>query len=208
MLSIMARMVRPQRGDKSQVYSLHEPAVSCIAKGKAHQQDEFDSQVSVASWSGSHVVVGITSLVGNPHDGTTLATALDQVAQWTGQRYQRMLVDQGDRGHGPVGGAAVMIPGKKVHPRADALRRHQTLCKRRAAIEAVIGHLTSDHRMSSNYLKGRAGDTHRALLAGRGFNLMLLLRTWAGNFLAVMLWAFCSLIPSRKSRLAQNYTGP
>jgi hypothetical protein len=49
-----------------------------------------------------------------------------------------VLVDQGDRGHGPVGGAAVMIPGKKVHPSADALRRHQTLCKRRSAIEAIL----------------------------------------------------------------------
>jgi hypothetical protein len=65
-----------------------------------------------------------------------LSTALDQVAQWIGQRYKRVWVDQGDRGHGPVGGAAVMIPGKQGHPRADALRRHQTLCKRRPAIEA------------------------------------------------------------------------
>jgi hypothetical protein len=62
--------------------------------------------------------------------------------------------------------------------------------------------------MGSNYLKGRAGDTHHALLAGRGRNLMLLLRAWVAHFLAVMLWVFFSLIPSRKVRLAQNYTGP
>jgi transposase, IS5 family len=71
MLPIMARMVRPQIGDQRHVYSLHEPAVSCIAKRKAHKQDELGSQVSVASWSGSHVVVGIPSLVGNPHAGKT-----------------------------------------------------------------------------------------------------------------------------------------
>jgi transposase, IS5 family len=112
-------------------------------------------------------------------------------------------VDQGDRGHGPVGGAAVMIPGKQVHPSADALRRHQTLCKRRSGIEAILVHLQSDHSMDSNYLKGRAGDTYHALWAGRGCNLMLPLSAWIGN-----LWAFCSLIPSRKLRLAQNYTGP
>jgi transposase, IS5 family len=128
--------------------------------------------------------------------------------QWTGQRYRRVLVDQGDRGHGPVGGAAVMIPGKKVHPSVDALRRHQTLCKRRSGIEAIIGHLKSDHSMGSNYLKGRVGDTHHALLAGRGCNLMLLFSAWVGNFLAVMLWAFFLLIPSRPLRLAQNYTSP
>jgi transposase, IS5 family len=42
-LPIMARMVRPQRGDQRQVYSLHEPAVSCIAKGKAPKQDVLGS---------------------------------------------------------------------------------------------------------------------------------------------------------------------
>jgi hypothetical protein len=62
--------------------------------------------------------------------------------------------------------------------------------------------------MGSNYLKGRAGDTHHALLVGMGCNLMLLRRVWVGNFLAVMIWAFFSLIPSRPLRLAQNDTGP
>jgi transposase, IS5 family len=128
--------------------------------------------------------------------------------QWTNQRYQRVLVDQGDRGHSPVGGAAVMLPGKKVHASADALRRHRTLCKRHSERAAIIGHLQSDHSMGINYLKGRARDTHHALLAGRGCNLRLLLSAWAGHFLAVMLWVFFSLIPSIKLRLVQNYTGP
>jgi transposase, IS5 family len=75
-------------------------------------------------------------------------------------------------------------------------------------IAAILGHLKSDHSMGRNYLKGRVGNTHHALLAGRGFNLMLLLSAWVDNFLAVMLWAVFSLIPSRPLRLAQNYTGP
>jgi transposase, IS5 family len=206
MLQIMARIVRQQRGDNNKVYSLHAPEVSCIAKGKVHKKYEFGSKVSVASLSGSNVVVGITSFVGNPHDGKTLATALDQVARWTGQRYARVLVDKGYRGHGQVGGSAVIIPGKKVHASAYALRRHKSCCKRRSAIEAIIGHLKSDHRMGRNYLKGRVGDTNNALLAGMGFNLMLLLREIAGYFLAVILWAFFSLIPSKQLRLTQNYT--
>jgi hypothetical protein len=101
-----------------------------------------------------------------------------------------------------------MIPGKEGHASADSLRRHKTLCKRCSAIKAILGHLKSDHSMGSNYLKGRVGDTHHALLAGMGFNLMLLLSAWGGYFLAVMLWAFFSLIPSRQLRLVQNYTGP
>jgi transposase, IS5 family len=118
-----------------------------------HKQDALGSKVSVASWSGSPVVVGITSFMGNPHDGITLAPALDQVAQWTDQRYKRVLVDQGDRGHGPVGGAAVMIPGKKGHASAYSFRRHQTLCKRHSAIEAMIIHLKSAYRLGRMTLR-------------------------------------------------------
>jgi transposase, IS5 family len=117
-----------------------------------------------------------------------------------------VLVDKGYRGHGQLGGSAVIIPGKKAHASAHALRRHKSCYKRRSAIAAIIGHLKSDHRMGRNYLKGSIGDRNNALLAGMGFNLMLLLRELASNFLAVILWAFFSLIPSRKLRLAQNYT--
>ena len=207
-LQIMARIVNQQRGDKNKVYSLHEPTVSCIAKGKAHKKYEFGSKVSVASLSGSNVVVGITSFVGNPHDGKTLATALDEVAQWTGRRYARVLVDKGYRGHGQVGGSSVIIPGKKAHASAYARRRHKQCCKRRSAIEAIIGQLKSDHGLGRNYLKGSIGDSNNALLAGMGFNLMLLLRALAGNFLAFMFWTIFSLIPSSRLRFAPNYAPP
>ena len=83
LFQVMARIVSQQRGDKNKVYSLHEPAVSCIAKEKAHKKYELGSKVSVDSLSGSNVEVGITSFVGNPHDGKTLATALDAVVHWT-----------------------------------------------------------------------------------------------------------------------------
>jgi Transposase DDE domain len=87
-------------------------------QGKAHKKYEFGSKVSVASLSGSNVVVGITSFAGNPHNSKTLAPTLDQVAQWTDRRYKRVLVDKGYRGHGQVGDLAVIIPGKKAHASA------------------------------------------------------------------------------------------
>ena len=169
-VQIMERIVSQQRGDSHKLYSLHAPEVSCIAKGKAHKKYEFGSKVSIASLSGSNVVVGLASFVGNPYDSKTLAPTLEQVRQWTGRRYGRVLVDKGYRGHGQVGSSAVIMPGKKLHGSAYALRRHKTLCKRRSAIEAIIGHLKSDHRMGRNYLKGSIGDRNNALLAGMGFN--------------------------------------
>jgi transposase, IS5 family len=53
----------------------------------------------------------------------------------------------------------------------------------------MIGHLKSDHSMGSNYLKGSIGDGNNALLAGMGFNLMLLPRELAGNFFVFLLGA-------------------
>jgi transposase, IS5 family len=146
-------------------------------------------------------VVGIANFVGDPHDSKTLTPRLAQVAHWTGQRYARVLVDKGYRGHGQVGGSAVIMPGKKVHATAYALRRHKRLYKRCSAIKAIISHLKSDHRMGRNYLKGRVGDTNNALLAGMGFNLMLFLRDIAGYFFAFILGALALLYLRRQEQL-------
>ena len=101
-----------------------------------------------------------------------------------------MLVDKGYRGHGQVRHSEVIILGKQVYASAYALGRHKRLCKRRSAIEAMRGHLKSDHRLGRNYLKGSVGDGNNALLARMGFSLMLLLRALAGHFLSFMFWAF------------------
>jgi IS5 family transposase len=150
----MERIVSQQRSDKNKIYSLDEPAVSCIAKGKVYKKYTFGSKVSVASLSGSNVVVGIANFVGNPHTSKTLVPTLDEVAHWTGQRYARVLADRGYRGHGQVGNTTVIMPGKQAHESAYALRKHKTLCRRRSAIEAIIGHLKREHSLGRNYLKG------------------------------------------------------
>jgi len=62
--------------------------------------------------------------------------------------------------------------------------------------------------MGKNYLKGSVGDRNNALLAGMGFNLMLLVRELAGNFLAVVFGAFFWLDLRRKLSLYQNNVYP
>jgi IS5 family transposase len=61
--------------------------------------------------------------------------------------------------------------------------------RRRAAVEPVIGHLKSDHRMDRNFLQDREGDRMNALLAAVGYNFNLLLR-----WLAALLRALLQLI--------------
>jgi IS5 family transposase len=48
--------------------------------------------------------------------------------------------------------------------------------KRRSAIEPVIEHLKSGHRLSRNYLSGVVGDNMNLMLAAVGYNFKRLLR--------------------------------
>jgi IS5 family transposase len=48
--------------------------------------------------------------------------------------------------------------------------------RRRSAIEPVIGHLKSEHRMGRNYLWHRQADASNAVLAAVGYNFRRLMR--------------------------------
>src|ERR1700690_1537792 len=65
-----------QRYDKNKVYSVHEPEVECIAKGKTGKKYEFGNKVSVAVTSRGGWMVGAKSYTGNPYDGHTLSSQL------------------------------------------------------------------------------------------------------------------------------------
>jgi len=71
--------------------------------------------------------------------------------------------------------------------------------RRRAAIEPIIGHLKSDHRMSRNFLRGFKGDEINLLLAASAFNLKKWMRIY---FYAVFLGNVCLIsLASMKIRL-------
>ncbi len=55
--------------------------------------------------------------------------------------------------------------------------------RRRAAIEPIIGHVKSDHRMVRNYLKGFIGDQINLLLAASAFNM----KKWMNNFIQLLI---------------------
>jgi IS5 family transposase len=86
-----------QRHDKNKVYSVHEPEVECIAKGKAGKPYEFGNKVSVAVTSRGGWLVGARSFTGNPYDGHTLAAQINQVGNMIGDRVAEAHVDMGYR---------------------------------------------------------------------------------------------------------------
>uniref|UniRef100_UPI00404724DC transposase n=1 Tax=Rheinheimera sp. TaxID=1869214 RepID=UPI00404724DC len=50
------------------------------------------------------------------------------------------------------------------------------LASRRQAIEPIIGHLKSDHRLDRCHLKGQTGDAIHAVLCAAGYNIKWLMR--------------------------------
>ena len=169
-----------QRHDKNKLYSLHEPNVACISKGKAHKKYEFGNKVSLCVTNKEGFILGTQGLEGNPYDGHTLKGALDQATQLSGTRPERCYVDRGYRGHG-VTETQVFLSGQKRNVTPTIKKE----LKRRSAIEAVIGHQKTEGRLGWNRLRGILGDKINALMAAIGYNLKLILR--ALSFLLLIL---------------------
>jgi len=99
LLETARRIHAQQRRDKNKVYSVHEPEVQCIAKGKAGKPYEFGNKVSVAVTSRGGWLVGAKSFTTNPYDGHTLAAQMQQLESMIGDRVSQVHVDMGYRGH-------------------------------------------------------------------------------------------------------------
>ena len=166
------RIAGQQPKDKNKLYSLHEPEVRCISKGKAHKRYEFGQKVAVATTNRSNWFVAAELMVGNPYDGHTLAATVEAVEANTGMAVLDAYVDKGYRGHDYDGPATVHVAGssKRTLTRSERKRR-----RRRSAVEPKIGHAKSDHRMGRCFLQGLAGDAINATLTVAGANLRKLL---------------------------------
>ena len=200
-LSLARRIAeqRPrQRGQK--VYALHAPEVECIGKGKAHKPYEFGVKVSVATTlersRGGQFVTHVKALPGNPYDGHTLDTVIPEIETSVGASLDRIVADAGYRGHNAPKDKMfkVHVAGQK-RGLTKAIKR---AFRRRAAIEPVIGHLKSDHRMGRNFLASAEGDANNAVLAAVGYNFSLLL-----NWLRLLRAFFLVLLAAAAPRQAQ-----
>lgn len=173
LLSRAERIRCQQPADKNKLYSLHEPEVRCISKGKAHKRYEFGQKVSLATTNRGDWIVAARLCPGNPYDGHTLADTLSSVERNTSIKLTDAYVDKGYRGHDYSGEAKVHIAGQGDRRLSKPQRRRK---RRRTAIEPKIGHLKTDHRMRRCFLKGLVGDAINAVLAAAGANLLKLLR--------------------------------
>ena len=172
---ILAKQLMQQRRDsKNKIYSIHEPQVECIAKGKAHQRYEFGCKVAFSVTAKGNWILGAQALIGNPYDGHTLKESLEQTQRLTNIKIQQATCDQGYRGHGVEDTKVLIVPRRKN--KASRAIRHWW--RRRNAIEPIIGHNKSDHRLNRNQLAGELGDQLNVIFAACGFNIKKLLRAF------------------------------
>jgi len=142
-----------QRGRK--VYSLHAPEVECIGKGKAHRPYEFGVKVSVATTlnrsKGAQFIAHVKTLPGNPYDGHSLEAVIPEIETQIGASLSRIVADRGYRGHNapPDHKMKVYISGQK----RGVTKAIKCDLRRRSAVEPVIGHAKSEHRMGALSVK-------------------------------------------------------
>lgn len=176
LLSLAKKIYTQVKYGKDKIYSVHEPEVSCISKGKANKKYEFGNKVGIATTSNSCWIVGAASFPGSPYDGHTLAKTMENVKNNLGRESVRAFTDMGYRNHDYTGNTEVIVDKKRKGNTSNTLWKWM---KRRAAIEPVIGHLKSDNRFNKNKLKGKVGDEINAIMSAAAFNLKKLLRHFA-----------------------------
>ncbi len=170
------------RGSKNKIYSLHEPEVHCISKGKEHKKYELGNMVSIVKTQNTGVIVGAMGFR-NEFDGHTLTPALAQVNQLIGREPKTVSVDRGYRGNTQIGSTKVQIP-KPFNDKKQTGYQQKKLKeahRKRAAIEPVIGHLKTDHRLGRNLYKGIVGDNINIMLAAAAFNFKRMMNKWKSS---------------------------
>jgi len=177
LFDIFDQLLNQKRSGSNKIYSIHQPHVLCIAKGKEAKKYEFGNKCSIVKTKNSGIIVGALAFNENLYDGDTLAPQLQQVDWLTERKPKKAIVDRGYRGRKKVEGTQIISP-KKL-PESSSQYQKQKLRKffrARAGIEPIIGHLKQDHRMSRNFLLDKQGDKINTILAATGFNIRKMLQ--------------------------------
>lgn len=167
-LTLSERLLNQKKKTPHKIYSIHEPEVVCMSKGKSAKRYEFGCKVSLAITHKEGLVLTSIALPGNPYDGHTLKETLNHATKMSGHAIDKSFVDLGYKGHDVEDTEVIMSRQKNL---SKALKK---ALKRRNAIEPHIGHMKQDGKLGRNYLKGQLGDQLNALLVAIGHNMRLI----------------------------------
>jgi len=199
-MKIFQQILEQKKHSTNKIYSIHEPQVYCIMKGKDHKKYEFGSKASIVVTKNSGIIVGAVHFSTNIYDGHTLPATLTQTTELVGRRPTVAICDRGYRGKSTIDGTTLEIP-KNPGNRAITYQKQKARkrCRKRAGIEPIIGQLKSDCRLRCNYLKGSLGDSINLMLAAAAFNFKKLMR----QFQTFMCFLLCFLFKEHEGLLPQ-----
>lgn len=109
-LKIFKKVLLQERKSKNKIYSLHEPEVYCMSKGKAHKKYEYGCKASIVLAQKTGIIVGAMTFKTNVYDGHTLEDVLEQTRNLTGRTPRIATVDRGYKGKQNVGPTHINIP--------------------------------------------------------------------------------------------------
>ncbi len=177
LFKIFDAILTQQKDSKNKIYSIYQPHVNCIAKGKEAKKYEFGNKSSIVKTKKSGIIVGAMAFSENIYDGDTLSPQLKQVERLTNKLPHYGIVDRGYRGRKIIEGVKILTPGKLIASASRYLiKKTRDRFRARAGIEPVIGHLKRDHRMWRNFLLDEDGDKLNTILAATGYNLRKMLQ--------------------------------
>lgn len=139
--------------------------------------------------------MGVESHDEHVHDSKALKSVLAMAHQVRQTDINLAVVDRGYRGVKQHVDIDVLLPGPPLkRDTAYQRQKKRVLCRKRAAIEPIIGHLKQDYRLSRNWLKGSDGDAINLLMAACAWNL----RKWMIAFFLFenrgRIWAFTVIL--------------
>jgi len=112
LLSLSRRYLAKGKLGQDKLYSICEPSVKCISKGKAHKRYEFGQKISIATTNKNNWVVSVDYLANNPFDGHSLVDVIQSIEETAQTKVKEVFVDLGYRGNGYKGEANIHIAGR------------------------------------------------------------------------------------------------
>ncbi len=172
------KLVLSGESPKNRVYSLHEPDVAIIKKGKSHPDCEFGAIIALTK-NDDGLVLSHAEYQHSVADVKTLGRVITGIKKNTGNCPREITDDRGFdqslkkqencRRRWGVKRIAIPKKGKTPHPDSEESWFRKAL-KQRVKIEPIISHLKSDHRMNRCRYKGAVGDTVNVVWATLAWN--------------------------------------
>ncbi len=102
------KIIEQKKSDNNKINSLHEPATTCVTKGKVHKKSGSGLKVSFAS--GINSIVEIKNFNGTPNDTSMLEPTLEGVEKVSKMKFKNTIVGRSYKGKELVCDTMIVTP--------------------------------------------------------------------------------------------------